>query len=190
MRSNPNMKEDIINAFVRLFNQYGPKYTLDEIASSMHIAKKTIYKYFNNKEDIYLTILDESFAEIGQKQKAIYEDKNLSTKQKLLAIITFPTSKEKVIDMAKLAELSVYEPMIYKKLLEDYEIQWQYFMLLVEQGKKDGTLKEDANAAFLVSLLSAGMEMFYKNDFFKKTGLNYTQAIQLLGETVLTGAYK
>ena len=47
------MKEKILQKAIDLFINYGFKsVTMDDIASEMHISKKTIYSHFNNKTEL------------------------------------------------------------------------------------------------------------------------------------------
>ncbi|SNR73541.1 TetR/AcrR family transcriptional regulator [Lutibacter flavus] len=47
------MKEDILKKSGEIFLKYGVKsITMDDIANSLAISKKTIYKYFKNKEEL------------------------------------------------------------------------------------------------------------------------------------------
>lgn len=46
-------KSDLLECSILNFTQFGSKrFTLDELASTMGISKKTIYKYFDTKEDL------------------------------------------------------------------------------------------------------------------------------------------
>ena len=48
-----NLKEKILIKAIDLFINYGFKsVTMDDIASEMHISKKTIYSHFNNKTEL------------------------------------------------------------------------------------------------------------------------------------------
>lgn len=52
------LKERIIEKAGDLFQQYGVKnVSMDEIASSLGISKRTIYENFKDKEDILLSVL-------------------------------------------------------------------------------------------------------------------------------------
>jgi AcrR family transcriptional regulator len=187
--SNENVKEQIIDAFISVFNEYGHKVTLDKVAAFLHISKKTIYKYFASKEEIYDYILLNASSEISAKQKMIYEDKTLSIKEKISRFLTIETNKEKEIDIAKLNELEVYDPVFYKKLITSYEKNWGQFIVLLNDGIKEKAIKENTNPLFIVSLLTSGMEMLYKNDFLKRSGLTYSEAIKELASTILGGIY-
>ncbi|MFA6829908.1 MAG: TetR/AcrR family transcriptional regulator [Bacilli bacterium] len=184
-----DQKQTIIDAFISIFNQLGYKVTLDKVASKLHIAKKTIYKYFTSKEEIYEFILNNTVDEITENQKVVYFDKSLSTKEKLYRILTIETTTEANVDMSRVYELVSHEPIFGKILLESYEKHWQFFILLVDQGKLEKILRPDVNARFLVGLLTNGMEMVYRTDFLRKANLTYTEAIKMLASTVLEGFY-
>jgi AcrR family transcriptional regulator len=188
MKDN-ELKEAIVICFLTLFNEYGHKATLDMVARKLKIAKKTIYKYYPSKTDIYLEALKEGSAWILSQQKAIYSDSALSTKEKLMKILTIPTPEEKLVDISRLEEFQKYEPAFYQELVKAYERQWDYFILLAEQAKKEGILKKETNVQFLVSLLTSGMKMTFKEGYYQKTSLSYTESIRLLAETVMKGAF-
>jgi AcrR family transcriptional regulator len=55
-------KKEILSAAVKLFAEKGYEYTtLDEIAEAAEFGKGTLYNYFQNKEDLYLAILEDIF---------------------------------------------------------------------------------------------------------------------------------
>lgn len=53
-------RQEIISAAIKLFAEKGYEHTtLDEIAEASEFGKGTIYNYFQNKEEIYLAIVEE-----------------------------------------------------------------------------------------------------------------------------------
>ena len=53
-------RQEIINSAVKLFAEKGYEHTtLDEIAEASEFGKGTIYNYFENKEEIYLAIVED-----------------------------------------------------------------------------------------------------------------------------------
>ena len=47
------MREKILNVVAQLINRYGlKKFTVDEVATTLRISKKTIYQYFSGKDEI------------------------------------------------------------------------------------------------------------------------------------------
>jgi AcrR family transcriptional regulator len=184
-----SLKNKIISEFARQFNIAGPKLTLSGISSALHISKKTIYRYFSSKEDLYEEVLAATSAEIHAAQLAVKNDPSLSTKEKLLRILTIKTKAEALFDVSKMYQLQKFEPVFYGHLLAAYRIHWECFSELVEIGKQDGTLKPDTSAPFLVSLLTKGYEMCYEGDFLARNKMTYTEAVKKIAETVLAGIY-
>lgn len=184
-----DIRKQIIQEFAREFNIDGPRLVLSSIASALHISKKTIYRYFKNKTAIYDCILEKTSEEIHAEQNKIVNDQSLSTKEKLFRILTIKSSTESLFDVSKMYELSKYEPEFYRHLLKAYRTNWSPFTALIEEGKKDGTLKKDTSAPFLVSLITKGYEMLYEGDFLARNQLTYTEAVKKIAETVLGGIY-
>jgi len=189
MMNDLTLQDKIAMGFMTQFNLKGPKLTIEDVAVSLHIAKKTIYTVFDSKKSIYEYILAKTSDEINTHKLAIINDKKMTTKEKLMKFLTIKTTAESTFDVSKLSEVAKYEPEFYVELLASYSKEWESFKLLVEMGKKDGTLKPDTSADFLIDLLTHGYAMFYENDFLKKNHLTYTEAVRKLAELVLSGVY-
>ncbi|MBT3588907.1 MAG: TetR/AcrR family transcriptional regulator [Flavobacteriaceae bacterium] len=66
------MKEKILQKTIDLFINYGFKsVTMDDIASEMHISKKTIYSHFNNKTELVKASSFQMFDAISKGIKCI-----------------------------------------------------------------------------------------------------------------------
>lgn len=189
-KRDSEVKEAIIDEFIRQFNQFGIKVNLDTISTNLHISKKTIYKFFPSKETIYEEILQEASDDVLSQQIFIYNDATLNTHQKICKLLTISTKREKEIDMARIPELKASDSVFYQKLINAYERQWDYFLTLLEEGKKDGSVPEDINPTFLVGILSGAMKSFYKKDFLRKSGYTYTEAVQALSRVILNGIFR
>ena len=63
------MKEKIINKAKEMFLRLGFKsITMDDIASEIGISKKTIYKYFSNKDILIENTIELAFSEVQEEQ--------------------------------------------------------------------------------------------------------------------------
>jgi AcrR family transcriptional regulator len=68
-------KKEILSAAIKIFAEKGYEYTtLDEIAEAAEFGKGTLYNYFQNKEDLYLAILEDIFGIFHTNLKKISED--------------------------------------------------------------------------------------------------------------------
>jgi len=60
-------RQEILEAAMTLFSQKGfERTTVDEIASSANVGKGTVYLYFDNKEQIFLAIIEKGLLELQE----------------------------------------------------------------------------------------------------------------------------
>lgn len=187
MKNRTDLKPTIAEAFICQFNEKGPKFSLDELVSAIHISKKTIYKYFDSKTDIYRYILTETKNETVAAQKRIYEDENLPLEEKVREILTIHTSYEKNINIARLYEIKEVEPDFFEELMSAYEDHWDYPALVIDEAKKAGLLRSDLNTKLLISALSASLRSLDSQDALKSSELSYNEAVDLLVDCILNG---
>jgi AcrR family transcriptional regulator len=91
----------ILQAAEIVFSRFGySQATMDAIAAEAQFSKATIYKYFENKQDIFFHVILQSFDEAGSVYQAIL-NKPLNAEKKLREFVHFSLSfykqKEKLI---------------------------------------------------------------------------------------------
>ena len=52
------LKEMILEGTLEVFNRKGIKFTMDDIAKALNISKKTIYTVFDDKESLFMAMVD------------------------------------------------------------------------------------------------------------------------------------
>ena len=145
------MKEKIIAKATQLFLKLGFKsVTMDDIANEMCISKKTIYKYFCNKElliaettdaitnTIYSTI-DEI---VAKKHNAIKENFEIikMIKEMFVSIETSPSY-----------QLKKHYPEIHEKLTEKLQSECTtLFKQNIEKGIREGLYRDTINVSSYV----------------------------------------
>lgn len=184
------VKERIIDECISLFNEKGCHFTLDDIEKNLKISRKTVYKYFLSKQEIIMSIIDGMSEEIREKQRAIYEDGGLSTKEKLLRALTVETKYERRIHLERVSELEQSFPEVYEFLRRSYEREWQIVTELLLKAKAEGIVREDANIEITKGLLQSGMQMLTSGDFLARSGLSYHEALTQVVYTVIGGIEK
>ena len=81
------MRPEIVDSFVEEYNLHGPKLTLDSVSARIHISKKTIYRFFRSKDDIYSFILADMKEEFAAKREAVLANHQLSCGEKIEVIV-------------------------------------------------------------------------------------------------------
>ena len=97
-----NNREKILEATIRVFNRKGLKLTMDDIASELSMSKKTIYTVFKDKESLFGEMVDYCFDKIKESEIKIICDKNMTTMEKIRAVLGVLPEGYKEIDYSKL----------------------------------------------------------------------------------------
>lgn len=141
------MKEKIISKASDLFLKLGFKsVTMDDIAGEMCISKKTIYKYFCNKE----VLVEESTAMVHKQVHDLIDTivaKDYNSIQENFEIREmFRDMFKNNIDTSPIYQLKKHYPEIYKTVLtKEIDQCTQYFRANIEKGIREGFYREDLN---------------------------------------------
>ena len=174
-------KEAIIQAAEKLFFTKGMNNsTMDDVARESELSKGTLYLYFRNKDELNYAICMKGFEILARKLKrAIHKNQTGADNLLSLArayvrfskaynnyfkiIILFESSKtEKIVEEMKNRILSPGFPLML-------------IVSVIEQGKKDGTIRKDIGSAELAIILWSQMTgilqfMLYKPEIMKILG--------------------
>lgn len=133
-------KRDLImNAALELFARYGyHKTTISEIAGSAKVGKGTIYSYFENKEEILLTLVDR---ELSKGFNAVAE-----------SVMNEPTYDKKLI---KLIETSIeyfhHNDLVSKVMAKDPDV---VLSVITEKNRHF----QDLSISGIKSIIDMGIE--------------------------------
>jgi hypothetical protein len=139
------MKEKIIAKASEMFLKLGFKsITMDDIAGEMCISKKTIYKYFCNKE----VLIQESTALVHKQVHELIDTivaKNYNAIHENFEIRkTFGELFNNSADSSPIYQLKKHYPEIYQRVLEQEVNQCEHcFRQNIEKGISEGLYRKD-----------------------------------------------
>lgn len=138
------MKEKIVSKASELFLKLGFKsITMDDIAGEMCISKKTIYKYFCNKE----VLIEECTTMVHQELHRIVDTiaaKNHNAIQENFEIKKMFKEMFKSTDSSPLYQLKKYYPKMYHTIIEqEIDVCQSWFRQNIEKGIKQQLYRED-----------------------------------------------
>lgn len=143
------MKEEIVKNALNNFMQYGFKtFTMDDLASTMGMSKKTLYEHFPSKHNLVEAVLDyalemsctnvENFI---QGEGSVIE--NVYTNQKKVKEI-FNINSDRPI-----WELQKYYSKTYKRMeVEFAKSDARFLEKLLQKGWEEGLFRKDINVDF------------------------------------------
>ncbi len=140
------MKEKIIKKATDMFLKLGFKsVTMDDIACEMGISKKTIYKYFNNKEKL----IEEGTEVIHQKIHALMDDvvsKNFNSIEENFEMRKMFKEMFQSFDHSPAYQLKKHYPEIYEKMMaNEIEDCNKMFSQNIVKGIQQGLYRQETD---------------------------------------------
>jgi AcrR family transcriptional regulator len=138
------MKDKIINKAKEMFLKLGFKsITMDDIACEMCISKKTIYKYFSNKDILIEESIDLVHKEVKETMDAIIS-KNYNAIEENFEIKRMFREMFKSAESSPIYQLKKHYPDIYNKVLNiQVNICEDCFRKNILKGIKEGLYREN-----------------------------------------------
>ena len=171
-------KDRLIVQAATLFAKNGCKaITMDDIANSMGISKRTIYQFFTDKKELLEACL-QYFIELHDLD--IQQILN-STENIIAAIFKYLEDSSKIFFQLKfnfLNELQKYYPVTYNNTIK---VSKQKYLKntekLLQKGKKDGIVRPDVNPAIIAILINEVTIMTLHRDLFADYGFKMEEAM-------------
>ena len=180
------LKKDIMEATIKVFNEKGLKFTMDDIAKECHISKKTLYLIFDDKDQLFFTMVDYIFDAIKESEDAVLSDESLSTIEKLRKIIGVMPEGYKDIDFRQLYILRDRYPSTYAQVEERLETGWETTIQLIEQGIKEGVIRP-VPVPLIKMMIEASLEQFFQRDILIKNKISYNTALAAVVDIIVDG---
>jgi len=154
------MQEQIVHKSTEMFLKLGFKtVTMDDIALEMGISKKTIYKYFANKEELIEACIRAKNVLISAGMQQVSKQQ-FNPVEEHFQLKKFFDDMFKTVVSSPLYQLKRHYPQVYDKIIHT-EILGScrdFFEQNIERGKATGYYRPD--------IITAHYVMFYYNCLF------------------------
>ena len=180
------LKEIILEGTIKVFNEKGLKFTMDDVARILGMSKKTIYTVFSNKESMFYTMVDYMFDCIKESEQRIVEDEALSTPEKIRQIMSVMPESYRNVNFHQLYQLKDKYPAVYKLVEKRLETGWEETIRLLEQGMKEGCIRK-VHIPLVKMMLEASLEQFFQRDILIRNKITYVDALNEVVEIILDG---
>ena len=179
------MENKILDAVAQLIDKYGlKKFTVDEVATTLHISKKTIYQHFSGKNEMIQAYFK---ANIDSDQKAtanaIQTAENFH--DKIYALVH--TSRRYRLSVEVMDEARQFYPAEWEKIKDLKQYKLNVLEKLLIQAAADGLLRSDIKFGILATMLERVSEVFLDTEFLLNNGLKATQAIDAALDIIMYG---
>jgi AcrR family transcriptional regulator len=121
------------------------KVTMDEIASDLHMSKKTVYKFFPSKEVLLKAIAQTLMRRVeAEVQSIISSDKPFE--EKLTSILTFVGKTVRKLSLPFMRDIQRFAPELWKEI-ETFRREKVFSKIyqMLRQAQKEGVFREDVD---------------------------------------------
>ena len=180
------LQKNILDATLRVFDRKGLKFTMDDLAKELSISKKTIYAVYDDKEALFLAMVDYIFDSIKESEQLILTDPALGITEKLQRILGVLPEGYQNIDLRKLYSLRDKYPKIYHKVELRLETGWGPTIQLIEMGMAEGSIRP-VPIGLVKMMLEASIEQFFQRDILTQNRLSYADALNEVVNILMYG---
>ncbi|WP_417874892.1 TetR/AcrR family transcriptional regulator [Xanthomarina gelatinilytica] len=168
-----NTKNKIVEQSLKLFFNYGIQHiTMDDIAEKCGVSKKTIYKYFENKDDLLHQIIE---LQVKELKEVINKNqlKKINALEELNLFFKYINGLSRNISATFGKELKKYHSSIFIKVIKYKKTIILPFVLQnIKKGKEEGLYKKNLNAEGICDSFDDISKVVFLDGFFNNSGTN------------------
>ena len=163
------MREKIIHKACELFLQLGFKsVTMDDLAESLGISKKTIYSHFSNKTDLVEACTGHLFETISQGIDCICRE-GLNPIEELYEIKKYAMLHLKNEKSSPQYQLKKYYPRVHASLKQkQYDMMQSCVLVNINRGMELGIYRPNLNPEFVSRIYFTGVTALKDDSLFPR----------------------
>lgn len=181
-----DIKIKVYNAVIEGFSKKGLKFTIDEVAASINMSKKTIYKVFDSKEQILRDTINYGFDQVKLSEQKVIEDDSLDILEKIKMVLIAMPDRYREIDWRNINVLNKKYPQLYQLIVERIENCWEKIYELFEEAIRTRRMK-NISVPVLKIMIESSYEGFLSKDILKENDINYDYALMAMLDIIFDG---
>lgn len=184
--TSDELKVRILDEAAKWFDSKGTRFTMDDLARSLGMSKKTIYTVFRDKRSIMIETIDRFFDDALREEKEIIADDRLTTVEKLLKVIGRVPERYVQTDLSQLNVLKEKYPSVYKHWKSCRESYWFGAEALLKQGIEEGSIRPISITIFK-TMFQSTIETFFQKDVLVNNKISYQDALAEVASILVNG---
>lgn len=170
-------RQKIIKTATAMFTQHGCKrITMDDIAKDLHMSKRTLYEYFNNKEELLSACFETMSEHMEQCRKELAEK---GTSPIVMLLFMFRKMASRNYDLSQMiSDTQRYYPEIHRRYFRYNSEEFaEIFRRILTQAQQEGKLRPHVD----IDLVQRIMQ-----HFFDKMGASQKEDLDMVCESGFT----
>ena len=182
-------RERLLNAAIEMASRSGAGFSMNELAASLSMSKKTIYQLFDSKEQMLVEAVDYGFGRVKKSEEKVLAEHGLTLPERLKRLIVVLPEEFAKVNWYQIAAVGEKFPAVSARVKMHLENGWEPTIALIEQGVKTGELRPISIPVFK-SVVVGAIEYFLSGNEDALGGIPYEQALEEMIELLMLGAVK
>ncbi len=152
MHEEKEIKERILSQAEQMFIQFGySKVTMDEIAASLGMSKKTLYKFFPGKEALVKEMITSMKCSIDDHIESVWSNEEMDFMDKLKSVMNFIGKQTTKLHGPLLEDLHKNIPEVWKEIHDFRKANAvKRFTVFINEGAERGVFRKDIDRQLIV----------------------------------------
>lgn len=152
MHEEKEIKERILSQAEQMFIQFGySKVTMDEIAASLGMSKKTLYKFFPGKEALVKEMITSMKCTIDDHIEFVWSNQEMDFMDKLKSVMNFIGKQTTKLHGPLLEDLHKNIPEVWKEIHDFRKANAvKRFTTFINEGVEKGVFRKDIDRQLIV----------------------------------------
>jgi TetR/AcrR family transcriptional regulator of autoinduction and epiphytic fitness len=186
-RDKSKKREKILEGAIDVFINLGYELaSMDKIAETAEVSKRTVYNHFGSKENLFQAIVDDFLAQRQSLKPIIYDDEKPLGEQ----LLAFANAEIFLIDSPRRLGLSrfltgvfIHDPAYARETVKKYPPNYAVLLDWLKEAEKGGKIKTD-NPVLTARVFYAMVEGAVTWPAIFSEGINRTAIEPILNEII------
>jgi AcrR family transcriptional regulator len=183
-------KQLLLDKAEALFHKYGVRsISMDEIAREMNMSKKTLYQYFEDKDDIVTQTTEQHVEREKLDFNEIFESSEDAIDELIKMSVCFRKNLTG-LNPSLLFDLQKYHPKAWDKWINfKTEFIKNSVARTIERGMDEGYFRPNLNAEILAIFRMEQVEMTFNDKIFDPKKFDFTEVQMMLLDHFVHGLF-
>ena len=169
-----DIKDRIVQEAGQLFLEYGIKnISMDQLASSIGISKRTIYENFEDKEQILSTFLEQMKTNWDKKVSQLVSECN-NIAEVFIRVMELHRNKP-LANVKFFEDIYKYYPAIYEQIQKNNEISKNQAKKYLLKGIEEGYIRDDLNVDVTAFLMEESTYVYIRASYLTKPPFSFQE---------------
>ncbi|MFD2515477.1 TetR/AcrR family transcriptional regulator [Pontibacter locisalis] len=170
MKPDIDPKERIVREARKLFFAHGySKVLMANIAKGLGMSKKTLYLYFEGKEELLNIVIEQYQNEVQGGVEMIIKNEALNFPEKVSQVFQYVATKLHAINPVLVKDIKENSPRSWQ-MIQAYKAEAAFlrFNSLLDEGLQKGFVRKEVNRPLAVLLYASALETILNPDFTRQ----------------------